>query len=812
MTYLEPSQLHWPLLILAVLSSLLGTAVITFGMVPGKSGSAPAPRSRKVIASPSMHLIVWTGAVAFSLSHILVPLSLNVPTATSYYIFHVLFTLAGCYAAMHFGVWYARLPRSRSHSYWTASFAMGAIILIFDYINTLFLFRSYIVFQPLMLLMTVVIVLSLCLCVLRLLATSNRNRELKLYSVATIPGVLLVALALTGFPMLTAFSVLPVGQGAAMGGLSVLVPHLVMMFIAIGIFMIPDTMSVSRQLQQNQRLMEAEQHYMSLFEHNPDSVLAFDAQGHVSMLNHQGELLSRRLGKPLLSSPLVDLVEPGSRAAAEAHYRQVLQGKSAVIDVEAKAADGTLLTLCVTSLPIMVEGVLRGAYSIIKDITSAKKDQETILQLAYQDELTGMSNRRSFQNFLSSCTAEEANRPFEAFTVFFIDMDRFKRVNDLFGHAFGDEVIKTAARKLQSCLPPEGTIARMGGDEFTVLVPELSAKEDIEAVGRRFVEEFVQPFHVGHLTVKLSASVGIARYPEDGTDADALIKRADAAMYDAKQNGSSQYRFYDAQRDQSSIEQITLENDLEGSIARQEMQLYYQPKMDMRTGEMIGVEALLRWNHPQLGMVSPARFIPVAEKSGYIVPLELWVLRTAMSQVKQWEAEGLSVVPVAVNISQVHLMKPTIFESIMDTITELQFDTDLLELEITESAMMYNEEHVIHILNDLRKAGIAVSMDDFGTGYSSLSYLQSLPIECLKIDRSFINKLTTDKDSRAIAEMIISMARQLNLSIVAEGVETEDQVGLLKEMNCFNAQGYFYSKPMPPEELVHQFAPPSRAS
>ncbi|NMO94367.1 putative bifunctional diguanylate cyclase/phosphodiesterase [Paenibacillus lemnae] len=801
MTYLEPLQMNWLQLAIAFVASLVGTAVITLGSVPSQTSA------RRSQYQTFYHITVWIGAIAFSLSHMFVPLALNVPVAPHYYVIHILFTFAGCYAATYFGIWYARLPRNKTAHYIRTGFAIGATILIFDYLNTLFLFRGAIVFRPGLLLLTIIIVLFLCPALVRLLALSNRNRELNLYSKTTIPGILLVAAALMGFPMLTAFSVLPV-EGTTVISYAFLLPHILTMLVSIGLLMIPDTYHDTRQNVQNQRIMETEQHYMSLFEYNPDCVLAFDDKGIITMQNRQAEHLAKTLGRPLVGFAFSDVVQGESREAAAAHYKQVLQGKSAELELQAPAADGALLTLSLTSLPIVIEGSLQGAYSIIKDITRSKKDQETIWHLAYEDELTGLSNRRSFQNFLSACTQPEDDEPAGAFTVFFIDLDRFKRVNDLFGHAFGDEVIKTAAAKLKSCLPPHGTIARMGGDEFTILIPELNEREDIEQLGSRLVDEFTQPFPVGHHTVKLSASVGIARYPEDGSDADLLIKRADAAMYDAKQNGSAQYQFYDAKRDQTSMEQITLENDLEDSIQKNQMQLYYQPKMDIRTGEMTGVEALLRWNHPELGMVPPDRFIPLAEKSGFIVPLEQWVLRTALEQIKQWEADGYSVVPVAVNISQIHLMKPTIFQSITSTIKELDFDTRLLELEITESAMMYNEEHVIQILNDLKRAGISVSMDDFGTGYSSLSYLHSLPIQCLKIDRSFIKKLTTDADSRAIAEMIISMARQLNLTIVAEGVETEDQVGLLKELQCFNAQGYFYSKPMPANDMIHQFTPP----
>ncbi|CQR58987.1 putative bifunctional diguanylate cyclase/phosphodiesterase [Paenibacillus riograndensis] len=794
MLYLELLNMNWLQLALALLASLAACTLIVFGTVPFRTHA----QGLQVCFTRTKMILL--GTATFSASHILIPLSINLPLAPEYYILHLLFTMAGCWAATYFGIWYSSMPRSYAGRHFSISLAIAGIILVFDYLNIIFLFRDYVVWKPVLVLMTAASALSLCLAILRVLVISNRNREYQLHSKATVPGIVLCAAGLLLIPLLCAFSVLPVGNPAP-GSYLQLTPYILTLFICSGLYIIPDAYRDTRQERQNRRIIETEQHYMSLFEYNPDSVLAFDAQGIVTGLNRKAELLARQLGLELVGRHFSDLFEGEYHALAQHHYRHVLRGQSSTIELELRNPAGGMLTFWLTSLPIVVEAVPVGIYSIIKDITKNKKDQETIRHLAYSDELTGLANRRSFHNLLLEHT-EHTGVPAYPFTLFFIDLDRFKRINDLFGHSFGDKVIQQAAGKLKRCLPSSCSIARMGGDEFTVLVPHLRSRAEMESLAASIVEEFAHPFEVGNHSVKLSASVGIARFPEDGLDADSLVKHADTAMYSAKENGSFQYQFYDAERDQTSLERIILENDLEQSLDNDQIRLFYQPKIDIRSGEIVGLEALVRWQHPLLGMIPPLEFIPLAEKSGFIIPLEQWVLRTACAQVKTWEQEGRQVVPVAVNVSQIHLMKPDIFQSIMSTIHELDFDTQLLELEITESAMMHNEEHVISILNDLRRAGISVSMDDFGTGYSSLSYLQSLPIGCLKIDRSFVRKITTDTDSRAIAEMIISMAKQLGLTIVAEGVETEEQVALLKEIQCYNAQGFYYSKPVSADEIT----------
>jgi len=434
-------------------------------------------------------------------------------------------------------------------------------------------------------------------------------------------------------------------------------------------------------------------------------------------------------------------------------------------------------------------------------VAKAQADGVTVWNLAYRDELTDLPNRRSFNEALDTCMRPAGGAP-APLTLFFIDLDKFKRVNDLLGHVTGDEVLRIAADKLRSCLPPQAMLSRMGGDEFTVLLPGKREDREIHELADLIVEQFQTPIKAGPHLVRLSASVGIARCPEEGVDASTLLHHADAAMYTAKENGSAQYQFFDQLRSQNGQRELMLEQDLAAAIENGELRVFYQPKIDIRDGSTIGLEALVRWHHPVHGLISPLQFIPLAEKLGLIVPLERWVINEVCQQSRQWQDTAALHIPIAINISQVHLMQPDVYEYIIESAGQAGIDRQGLEIEITESAMMHNEEHVIEVLNRLKAAGIHVSMDDFGTGYSSLSYLSSLPISCLKIDRSFISKLASDSDNRAIAELIVGMAKQLGLQIVAEGVETSEQVNLLKDLQCYNAQGYYYGKPLPPEQAL----------
>ncbi|MCQ4085745.1 bifunctional diguanylate cyclase/phosphodiesterase [Saccharibacillus sp. JS10] len=784
--------------IIAALGSIVACVLITYGAAWERSEL----RTKRV--KKRQRNVILLAALAFSVDHIIALLSLTLPVNKQFYVVHFLFTIIGCLAATTMATRYAIRPSKSSSRFFLTGLIMAVTILIFDYVNVILLFGKIAVWNPDLVAFTVGLTMCASFAVIRLLALSNRNREHGLNSRWTLPGIVLCAIALFGIPILCVLSVLPLDVYNQLGEIgeqrAFLLPYLIMLAIVCFLVAIPDDFLQVREKLQTRKMLEREQHYISLYEHNPDGVFEFDRQGVVMGMNQQAESLAKKLDKKVIGVRFSDLFTGEQRRIVAEHVKLVLSGRTGTAEIDVRGADGLMQSYALTSLPIFVDRQIVGAYSMTKNITKRKRDQETIRHLAYHDELTGLSNRRSFENTLERYANYGGGKP-EPFTLLFVDLDRFKRVNDFFGHAFGDLVIKHAGKLIKQSIPSSAFLARMGGDEFTVILPGVSRRAEMEKWAGQIVDKFSEPFEIGKHTVKLSASVGIACYPEDGLSSELLTKYADAAMYVAKENGSSQYQFYDAASDRSSQEEIWLEQELEFAIERNQLRLLYQPKFDIRSGVIIGYEALLRWDHPVHGEISPLRFIPLAEKSGMIVPIEQWVLRTACKQAKIWQDKNDTSLPIAVNVSQVHLMKPDIYESIMETLEEIQFNPHLLELEITESAMMHNEEHVIEILDKLKATGISVSMDDFGTGYSSLSYLHSLPINCLKIDRSFIRKITTDKDSKAIAEMIISMAKQLDLKIIAEGVETIEQVALLQELQCYNVQGFYYSRPLTPEQI-----------
>lgn len=572
-------------------------------------------------------------------------------------------------------------------------------------------------------------------------------------------------------------------------------PHILLIGIAVGLMILTDRYREEDAEKRYWELYEKEMHYMSLFAHNPDAVFALDAGGRVSDMNAHAREMLARLPEGTDLHRITEWTTGEQQDRILAHYSKVMGGCADETELTVHIEGRGPAYLILTSLPILIDGRFAGAYSIAKNITESKKNQDRILHLAYHDELTGLTNRKYALEHVDGLAKAKIALPFH---LFFIDFDRFKKINDLFGHEFGDKVIHFSAQKLQQALPEGTLLSRSNADGFiAVLPPGFDPLYAAQRVG----DEFSLPFRVGQQAISLTVSVGISRFPEDGQDADTLLKHADMARFEAKSRGGARFAFFDHERAIENNERLILERDLQTAIEHGELMLYYQPKIDLRTGRLVGLEALVRWRHPDLGIVPPLKFIPLAEESGLIVPLERWVLRTACRQTKDWLNEGRPPVPVAVNISQIHLIQSDIVEHVWSTLEDLELDSSLLELEVTESAMMHNEEQVIEILSRFQEAGISISLDDFGTGYSSLSYLHLLPIDCLKIDRSFIKDITTNESSRAIVEMILTMARQLDLRIVAEGIEHSEQAELLRELQCFIAQGFYYSKPVPASEV-----------
>jgi diguanylate cyclase (GGDEF)-like protein/PAS domain S-box-containing protein len=442
--------------------------------------------------------------------------------------------------------------------------------------------------------------------------------------------------------------------------------------------------------------------------------------------------------------------------------------------------------------------------AIFTDITDRKRTEERIKNLAYFDILTGLPNRRLLIDRLQVAIAN-AHRRGTKLAILFLDLDLFKRINDSLGHGAGDQVLIEVAGRLARCLREGDTVARLGGDEFVILVPELGEEEFAAKLAGRVIGQVKQSFMVEEHELFVTTSIGIALYPDDGRSAEVLLKNADTAMYRAKDLGRNSYQLYTATMNARSFERLAMESSLRHALARQEFILAYQVKVDLSTGRMSGVEALVRWRHPEMGLVPPAEFIPLAEAMGLISEIGAWVMNTACRQCKSWHDLGLPPVRVAVNVSALQFQDGDVAGMVRRALEESGLDPSHLELELTESVLMQQVEEAVRILGDLRATGVRISIDDFGTGYSSLAYLKRMPLDALKIDRSFVHDIVEGGDGATIVSTIINLAHNLKLKAVAEGVETQAQADFLRAQGCDEIQGFLVSRPVLAEDLVSLF-------
>ncbi|MBX0356678.1 EAL domain-containing protein [Halobacillus sp. Nhm2S1] len=465
--------------------------------------------------------------------------------------------------------------------------------------------------------------------------------------------------------------------------------------------------------------------------------------------------------------------------------------------LQAVKKDGTPFYIEVLAHPYPQEGrILRVA--IVRDITERVHNERKIEFMSYYDELTELPNRYYFMDMVKEAIEEK-----EGLAVHFIDLDYFKQINDTLGYSFGDELLKACASRLKQHQGADTFMARMGGDEFLVLQRQVNDQKDAECLAQKLIEAFREPVVIDGYELYTSVSIGISLYPQHGKTAGDLIKQADSAMYTVKEQQRNDYLCYNASISEEFEQMLSIDSELRKALKENQLELHYQPQKSIHTGEIVGLEALIRWNHPEKGRISPATFIPVAEKNGQIFEIGDWVIREACRQNKQWQEEGFPAVIVGVNLSALQFLQKDLVSRVKQVLEETGLDPMYLELEITESMAMTNEEYIIQTLNDLRNLGVHVSIDDFGTGYSSLKYLSRFPVSKLKIDKVFISE--NQVQNQAIVKSIIHMSHSLNMKVIAEGVETAEQWDFLKSEKCDEIQGYFYSKPLPPEELITVF-------
>ncbi len=471
-------------------------------------------------------------------------------------------------------------------------------------------------------------------------------------------------------------------------------------------------------------------------------------------------------------------------------------------EIHDRRKDGTLYPSALSISAVHDKaGRITHYVAVFSDITERKASEARIAFLAQHDSLTGLPNRALLHDRLDQALANAARRG-KRIALLFLDLDRFKTINDSLGHMMGDQLLQGVAVRLSSCIRDTDTVSRQGGDEFLIVLTDVEVPDDAARVAEKILDRLRPPFDIDGQQLGTSFSIGIALYPEDGNTPESLMKNADTAMYHAKENGRNTYRFFDERMNVNALERLYLENGLRRALENEEFALYYQPQVDLASGRIIGMEALLRWFSGVMGGISPARFIPLAEECGLIVPIGEWVLQTACRQARQWQEEGLPAIPVAVNLSALQFRRADIVTTVSRALTESGLEGCWLELELTESLLMQSGPEVEATLGRLKALGVRLSIDDFGTGYSSLAYLKRFPVDRLKIDQSFVRDITEDPDDAAIVRAIIQLGRSLRLEVIAEGTETPEQMDFLRYERCTAAQGYLFAPPLPAEAVT----------
>jgi diguanylate cyclase (GGDEF)-like protein/PAS domain S-box-containing protein len=563
------------------------------------------------------------------------------------------------------------------------------------------------------------------------------------------------------------------------------------------------------------RLENSEKMYRYLVDSSPDVIYTLDQEGRFTFVNDRVQPLLGFTREQLIGQHYSILVhdDDQERARYAFNERRVDERASRNVELRLKCGSGggiertfnnTLMTISLNAIgmhaPEHAPDAERrheffGTYGVARDITDRKRAEEVISYQAYHDILTDLPNRMLFKDRLGLAVIQ-AKRKLTELAVMFVDLDRFKLVNDTLGHVKGDELLKQVAQRLKVCLRRGDTLARQGGDEFTIVLPELRDRQDAKAIADKFLESLHEPFDLDGHQVHISASIGIAIYPDDGETIDELLRHADIAMYQVKALGKNGHSFYHNSMLDASHQKIALEQSLRKALELNQLEMYYQPQLDVATGRIIGAEGLMRWNHPQRGLLSAGEFLPFAEENGLMLPISDWMLGALCRDLLQWNAAGGEAIRLSLNLSPQYLDRGDFFEKMRGALTRYRISPAQIEVEITENICIRNPQYAIEQLNKLCQLGVSVAIDDFGTGYSSLSYLHRFPIHTIKIDQSFVKEIHDENGHYPVILAIISIARGLGLHLVAEGVETHVQARYLQAHGCTTMQGYLYHRPI----------------
>jgi len=557
----------------------------------------------------------------------------------------------------------------------------------------------------------------------------------------------------------------------------------------------------------SRRLAESERRFRRMYQNTPVMLHSIDPQGRIiNVSNHWLQTLGYQR-EEVIGRRLTDFLSEKSRRYSEDTVTPEFFRAGYVKEIPHQMLKKTgemIHVLLSATAEYGEDGKVSRSLGVVADVTERKEAEKEIQKLAYYDTLTGLPNRTLFHDRLSQGLAQ-ARRENRKVGVLFLDLDRFKVINDTMGHVAGDMLLKYVARRLQGCVRQSDTVARLGGDEFVVILPGVHAEADLTAFSKKILDTLSRPVRLGEKKIFTTASIGISVFPDDAESVDTLIRNADIAMYAAKDRGKNTYQFFSAEMNALMVEKLGLETRLRQALKREELTLAYQPQVDARTGRMSGMEALLRWRHPEDGMIAPASFIRVAEETGLIIPIGEWVLHTACAQAKLWQEAGFPRLRLGVNISSRQFDQPDFIDMVDRVLQQTGFDPTCLELELTEGIVMENVPDTIMTLTDLKVRGINLAIDDFGTGYSSLSYLKHFPFDRLKIAQEFVRDISVDPEDAAIVEAITGMAHSLGLEVIAEGVERREQLDFLRDRHCHSIQGFYFSHPLSAEEITAKF-------
>ncbi|WP_413053342.1 putative bifunctional diguanylate cyclase/phosphodiesterase [Sporosarcina sp. 179-K 8C2 HS] len=556
-------------------------------------------------------------------------------------------------------------------------------------------------------------------------------------------------------------------------------------------------------MMERKKRLEYEQKYMSVIDHNLDPIITVNRNGRIAYANTAVHKAFGYRLKELSGRAIIDLIGDDKVGDFKNFLSRSFSGES--IEMEGILffhKRGQYLSAYVKTIPVSVRGEIREIHLILRDTSYHNKNNERLLFLSYHDQLTGLWNRRAMKEHFN-VDAEYAIRSDEKLSLIHLDLDRFNTINDSIGRNGADEILKRVADRIKVVCPKEGKLYRNGGDEYIILLQNHSI-EKTEKLTQKILSDFTKPFYFNHQEYFLSSSIGISVYPDDGTSLEELLQKAEQAVRYVKERGRSHYRFYREEMNTSFTDAALMEAHLRRAIEFNELELHYQPQVNLQTGEIDSFEALLRWNNRKFGFVSPAEFIPLAEESGLIHSIGDWVLEIVCRQLKEWQDKQFRPVRIAVNISSKQFRTGAFAEKAKNVIGKHGIHPSSFEVEITETALMYMKD-TLSTLQKLKEIGVTISVDDFGTGYSSLSYLKQYPIDIIKIDRSFIKDIELDEKNEAIAKTIINLAHSLGMQVIAEGVEKDLQAKILREADCHKAQGFLFSKAIPASEIVEKY-------